>query len=230
MMSDAGQVSELDVSIAPELSTFVRLVGLRVTDFSVVTRESLLDEPLAEAATELRATYGHDDVTMAVRGLYRKLGIDPTKRRPSSEALLRRIRRGDPLPRVNALVDVCNWCSVESRLPFGLYDADRINGAIECRRGRQGEAYSGIRKDDVHVEGRLVLSDQLGVFGNPSSDSARTMITSSTTSAMVVVFAPLAVDSNLVAATVDTVTARVAQFIVPRAIMSWAARKQLEAK
>jgi DNA/RNA-binding domain of Phe-tRNA-synthetase-like protein len=230
MMSDAGQVSELDVSITPELSTFVRLVGLRVTDFSVVARESLLDEPLAEAATELRATYGHDDVTMAVRGLYRKLGIDPTKRRPSSEALLRRIRRGDPLPRVNALVDVCNWCSVESRLPFGLYDAGRINGAIECRRGRQGEAYSGIRKDDVHVDDRLVLSDQLGAFGNPSSDSARTMITSSTTSAMVVVFAPLAVDSNLVAATVDTVTARVAQFIVPRAIMSWAARKQIEAK
>tara|TARA_B100001179_G_scaffold177442_1_gene132695 strand:- start:3909 stop:4601 length:693 start_codon:yes stop_codon:yes gene_type:complete len=230
MMSDAGQGAEVNISITPELGAFVRLVGIRVTDFSVVIREPSLDEPLAEAATALRATDGHDDVTMAVRGLYRRLGIDPTKRRPSSEALLRRVRRGEPLPRVNALVDVCNWCSVESRLPFGLYDADQIHGVIECRRGRQGEAYSGIRKDDVNVDGRLVLSDQTGAFGNPSSDSVRTMITSSTTSAMVVVFAPLDVDSRIVASTVDTVTARVMQFIGPRAIMSWAARKQLEAK
>ena len=224
-MSDAGQGAEVNISITPELGAFVRLVGIRVTDFSVVIREPSLDEPLAEAVTALRVTDGRDDVTMAVRGLYRRFGIDPTKRRPSSEALLRRVRRGEPLPRVNALVDVCNWCSVESRLPFGLYDADQIHGVIECRRGRQGEAYSGIRKDDVHVGGRLVLSDQIGAFGNPSSDSVRTMITSSTTSAMVVVFAPLDVDSSIVASTVDTVTARVMQFIGPRAIMSWAARK-----
>ena len=54
--------------------------------------------------------------------MYRRFGVDPTKTRPSSEALLRRVRKGDALPRVNNLVDVINWCSLESQLPFGLYD------------------------------------------------------------------------------------------------------------
>ena len=60
--------------------------------------------------------------------LYRGIGLDPTKTRPSSEALLRRVRRGDTLPRVNTIVDLCNWCSVETQLAFGVYDRDRLVG------------------------------------------------------------------------------------------------------
>ena len=58
-----------------------------------------------------------------VRAMYRRTGLDPTKRRPSSEALLRRVRKGEPLPRINSLVDVCNWCSLEFQLPYGLYQS-----------------------------------------------------------------------------------------------------------
>ena len=46
----------------------------------------------------------------SVRTMYKRIGLDPTKTRPSSEALLRRVRKGDALPRINSLVDVCNWC------------------------------------------------------------------------------------------------------------------------
>ena len=115
--------------------------------------------------------------------MYKRLGIDPTKTRPSSEALLRRIRKGDALPRINSLVDVVNWCSVESQLPYGIYDADRIDGSAALRVGRAGESYAGIRKDTVHVDGRLTLVDANGPFGNPTSDSARTMVTTATTRA-----------------------------------------------
>ena len=72
------------------------------------------------------------DVTAAVRTMYKRVGLDPTKTRPSSEALLRRVRKGDELPRINSLVDVINWCSLESQLPFGLYDRDQISGAVDA--------------------------------------------------------------------------------------------------
>ena len=91
---------------------------------------------------------------------------------------------------MNALVDVINWCSVEFQLPYGLYDRRHIRGAITMRLGADGEAYKGIRKDVVHVAGRITLVDEEGPFGNPTSDSARTMVTTATTDALVVIYAP----------------------------------------
>jgi DNA/RNA-binding domain of Phe-tRNA-synthetase-like protein len=122
--------------------------------------------------------------------MYRRLGIDPTKTRPSSEALLRRVKKGDHLPRINTLVDICNWCSLELQLPYGLYDLSRIEPPIELRPGADGEQYEGIRKDAVHVGGRPTLADQRGAFGNPTSDSARTMVTEATSEVLCVIFAP----------------------------------------
>ena len=70
------------------------------------------------------------------------IGIDPTKTRPSSEALLRRVRKGDHLPRINTLVDICNWCSLEFQLPYGLYDLPTSSRRSSCgwarRRGIRG--------------------------------------------------------------------------------------------
>ena len=129
--------------------------------------------------------------TAMTRSLYRRFGIDPTKTRPSSEALLRRVRRGQRWPAINSLVDVCNACSLAAQLPFGLYDAERIVGEIVFRRGGPGEEYEGIRKSMVHLGGRPALFDDVGPFGNPTSDSARTMVTTETVRALVVVFAPL---------------------------------------
>ena len=124
------------------------------------------------------------------RHLYRALGIDPTSTRPSSEALLRRILQGKPFPSVNSAVDVCNLCSTSFLLPIGLYDAAKILGTATLRRGEPGESYQGIRKDTVNVAGRPVLVDELGPFGNPSSDSLRTSVTESTSSLVMVIFAP----------------------------------------
>jgi DNA/RNA-binding domain of Phe-tRNA-synthetase-like protein len=148
----------------------------------------------------------------AVRTMYKRVGLDPTKTRPSSEALLRRVRRGDSLPRINSMVDVCNWCSLEFQLPYGLYDASRIDGDVELRIGRDGECYPGIRKDDVNVGGRITLADAHGPFGNPTSDSARTMVTTSTTRALLVVFAPREVDARRLTMVLDTTSSRMSEF------------------
>ena len=78
---------------------------------------------------------------------------------------------------MNTLVDVCNWCSVEVQLPYGLYDCDRLAAPSRCGAAGGARQYAGIRKDTVHVAGRLSLADGAGPFGNPTSDSARTMVT-----------------------------------------------------
>ena len=175
-------------TVAPELESIVR-PGVLWLDGAVVTdQEPRLDAPLAAAEAAVRAHPPNE--IAAVRTMYKKVGIDPTKRRPSSEALLRRVRKGDPLPRINSMVDVCNWCSLEFQLPYGLYDAARIEGDVVLRLGLPRESYAGIRKNDVNVAGRITLADSIGPFGNPTSDSARTMVTPSTVRALVIVFAP----------------------------------------
>jgi len=177
-----------------------------------MAHDARMDAPLAHAAERMRVSREMAEVTAAVRTMYKRVGLDPTKNRPSSEALWRRVRKGDPLPRVNSLVDVINWCSLESQLPFGLYDAGRIEGPVTLRLGRADEAYAGIRKDQVNVSGRLVLADALGPFGNPTSDSARTMVTVETTRAIVVIFAPAALDASIAAAALALTQERVQTF------------------
>ena len=162
-------------SVAAEVAAVCRPAVAWLEGATVVDREPRLGALLAASESQVRQTPPAE--TGAVRTMYKRVGLDPTKTRPSSEALLRRVRKGDPLPRINSLVDVCNWCSLEFQLPYGLYDASRIDGDIELRIGREGESYPGIRKDAVHVGGRLTLADRQGPFGNPTSDSARTMVT-----------------------------------------------------
>ena len=200
--------------VSDDVAGIVRPGVLEFADVTVLERDARLDEPLARAAALARATDDAADVTAAVRTMYRRVGIDPTKTRPSSEALQRRVRKGDALPRINSLVDIINWCSLESQLPFGLYDRSRIQGSTVLRLGRQGEEYAGIRKDVVHVEGRLILADDVGPFGNPTSDSARTMVTTATTSALVVIFAPVGVENAVLERALAQTTARVREYAV----------------
>jgi DNA/RNA-binding domain of Phe-tRNA-synthetase-like protein len=185
----SGFVSASVFSVSPELRAIVRPGILWWQGARVVARDPRLDPLLAEAEVRVRAN--PPDESVSVRTMYKRVGLDPTKTRPSNEALLRRVRKGQPLPRINSLVDVINWCSFEFQLPYGLYDAAHVKGPVTLRLGRDGEEYAGIRKDTVHVGGRITLADEEGPFGNPTSDSARTMVTTDTTDALVVVYSPV---------------------------------------
>jgi DNA/RNA-binding domain of Phe-tRNA-synthetase-like protein len=200
------------LTVAPDVAAIVRPHAFVTEHVQVGDTDAALDLALRVAAGALRIAGVSPAVADAVRAMYRRLGIDPTKTRPSSEALLRRLRKGGELPRVNTLVDVINWCSAESGLPFGLYDLGTIQGTVEVRLGRAGEEYGGIRKDVVHVAGRLTLADAAGPFGNPTSDSARTMITTETTSALVVIFVPATVEREVGPATEQTARERIARY------------------
>src|SRR6476660_7588524 len=197
-------------TVSADLAGIVRPGVLWLEGATVVARDPRMDIPLAAAEAAVRANPSLE--VTSVRTMYKRVGLDPPKTRPSSEALLRRVRKGDPLPRINSMVDVCNWCSFEFQLPYGLYDAARIQGDVTLRIGREGESYPGIRKDDVHVNGRIALIDAMGPFGNPTSDSARTMVTAETTRGLLVVFAPREVDSARLTRVMDVTSQRMQQF------------------
>lgn len=177
-----------EFTLAPELASIVRPGVIWWSGATVVVHEHRLDPLLAEAEARVRISPPAESA--AVRTMYKKVGIDPTKTRPSNEALLRRVRKGDTIPRINSAVDVVNWCSLEFQLPYGLYDFSKVSGPVTMRRGAEGENYAGIRKDDVNVGGRITVADSIGAFGNPTSDSARTMVTPAATELLVIVYAP----------------------------------------
>jgi DNA/RNA-binding domain of Phe-tRNA-synthetase-like protein len=144
-----------------------------------------LDEELRLRAEEIlklsepRAVLESGQV-LAARAGYKALGKDPARYRGSAEALLRRVIAGKGLPRINAVVDVINLVSVESRMPVGLYDLAHVQGDIIFRAGRAGETYKGIGKYDLNLEGLPLFADAVGPHGSATSDSERTMVTAAT--------------------------------------------------
>lgn len=180
------------------------VVRLGIVELEGIGRadDAALAEIIAAAVEQIRAqlagrTAGQIPRLAAARQLYRAFGIDPTRLRPSPEALIRRLLKGQEFPRVHPAVDLGNLWAIESGLPIGLYDEEKIAGRrIALRRGLPGESYAGIRKPEIHLEGKLVLADEEGPFGNPSADSLRTSVTSGTRSLLYVMFAPASVEAG----------------------------------
>jgi DNA/RNA-binding domain of Phe-tRNA-synthetase-like protein len=166
------------------------IVALELHELEVTGPRGDFDDEVARAERGARA--GRVADPGPARTLYRRFGVDPTRYRPSSEALLRRVRRGLGLPRVNSLVDIANVVSLRLQVPVGLYDLALVEGRLELRLGLEGESYAGIGKDAVSVAGRICVADALGPCGNPSADSARTMITTATERAAWIFFLPVA--------------------------------------
>ncbi|MEN8007186.1 MAG: phenylalanine--tRNA ligase beta subunit-related protein [Candidatus Krumholzibacteriota bacterium] len=146
------------------------------------------------------------------RTLYKSFGMDPSRHRPSSEALLRRVLKGKDLYRISNVVDSCNLASLEFLLPVGMYDLERVSGDIVLRTGTEREQYAGIRKGDVHLDGRLGLFDDIGPFGSPTSDSARTCTTAATRNILAVIMATAAYDRRAMEDHVTTFSDRFQTF------------------
>ncbi len=188
------------LSVRSELD--IEFVALELHELEVTEPRDDFELEVARA-TQAARTGDVGDLGRA-RALYRRFGIDPTRLRPSSEALLRRLKKGEPLPRVNSLVDVANALSVQLQVPVGLYDLEKVKGGeLVIRLGTEGEGYVGIRKEHVSVTGRICVADADGPCGNPSADSARTMITTDTERAAWIYF--LAVSDEVIDRTAELV-------------------------
>ncbi|HEX9767766.1 MAG TPA: phenylalanine--tRNA ligase beta subunit-related protein [Kiloniellales bacterium] len=157
------------------------------------TKAALADHAL-RLATELSGTTVGDLPGVAeVRRAFRALGKDPSRYRPSSEALLRRVAQGKGLFNVNNLVDTNNLVSLTTRFPAGAYDLARIEGALEAglelRPGAAGDSYEAIARGPFNLANLPALCDALGPFGSPTSDSVRTMVTADCREVLLVLYA-----------------------------------------
>ena len=152
----------------------------------------LMDEVCARKRREFTVeTLAESEPVRAVRAMFREWGMDPSKYRPSSEALLRRVVQGKGLYRVSNVVDIGNLGSHRDRLAVRMLRPRRkLARPSHSVMAPAGEKYEGIGKQIWHLEGRPVLADPQGPFGSPISDSTRSMITESATQVMIVIYAP----------------------------------------
>jgi DNA/RNA-binding domain of Phe-tRNA-synthetase-like protein len=169
---------------------FLEFQGVQVRETPPELR-ALLEELAAAMATRYKdVPLGDLPTVKAVRAIFHATGVDPTRYRPSSEALLRRAVRGKGLYFINSAVDVVNYFSLKTLLPMGLFDADCIEPPIEYRAGREGETYQGVGRDVLNLAGFPLLADAKGPFGSAVSDSVRTRVTDATTRLLWVTFIP----------------------------------------
>ena len=129
-----------------------------------------------------------EDITLTQEEFYKRLGKDPNRYRPSSEALRRRILRELPLYKVDTLVDLINLVSIRSGYSIGGFDADKIaGGSLVLGVGREGEIYHGIGRGELNIAGLPVYRDAVGGVGTPTSDEERTKIGLDTTHLLMII-------------------------------------------
>lgn len=128
------------------------------------------------------------DAIRATRDAYRALGKDPSRYRPSAEALCRRVLRGMQLYRVSTVVDLVNLVSMETGYSIGGFDADKIVGdRLVLGVGRDGEPYEGLGRGPLNIASLPVYRDGAGGIGTPTSDNERTKIDLATSHLLLIV-------------------------------------------
>lgn len=140
-------------------------------------REELTTESLKEIAS-----------IAATRRVYKACGKDPSRYRPASEALIRRILQGKGLYQLNTLVDLVNLASIAFGYSIGGFDADKFEGdTLTLGIGREGEPYEGIGRGMINIQGLPVYRDAKGGVGTPTSDNERTKISEHTSHLLVLI-------------------------------------------
>jgi DNA/RNA-binding domain of Phe-tRNA-synthetase-like protein len=114
----------------------------------------------------------------AFRQFYWRLGIDPTKTRPSHEALARRVLHGRRIPSINNIVDIGNMLSLSRLVPIGLYDADKVEAPLSLKMSGGGEYFKPIGGEAREIEpGSPILVDLRGtvihIYGHRDSDETK---------------------------------------------------------
>ncbi len=182
----------IDASIYERLPHF-SLGVLHYTDVSLTDSPKMLQGRINLFVESLRLEHEPSKLTEIEgvrewRTCFKKIGIDPSRYRPSSESLLRRLLQGNSFFWVNSAVDVNNFLSVHHALPYGIYDEDKLTGSVVCRLGHEDDRYKGLNGREVHMEGKMLLSDDQGAFGSPIVDSVRTCVTEHSRNLMQVIF------------------------------------------
>ncbi|RKX43257.1 MAG: hypothetical protein DRP27_08345 [Thermotogae bacterium] len=124
----------------------------------------------------------------AYRDFYWRMGIDPTKQRPASEALVRRLLKKRSLPRISYIVDAGNLASVETFIPIGIYDCSSVVGGLRLRLARKGEKFIDVVRNEktLNVDEIVLVDDEGPLHIFPYRDSYRTRVKEDTDEVYVV--------------------------------------------
>ena len=145
----------------------------------------------ARAAYALERLAEHPTVA-ALRRLFRQAGCDPTRYRPASEALLRRLVKGEGLPAIHPLVDLNNCLSAELAVPVCVMDRASLQPPFVWRAGRAGESYESL-KGPFNLEGKPLLLDAAGPCDAPITGGERVKVRDGTRRAWLVAYLPAGV-------------------------------------
>ena len=156
-------------------------IGLLSTDIEVITESAALWELMEMETATISKRLKIEDINKiptiaAARQAYKALGAEPSRYRPSAEALLRRIVSGKGLYSVNNVVNLINLISFRSGFSIGGYDPTAIHGDMIMSSGRSDDNYEGLGRGILNVENLPLLRDETAAFGCPTSDSERTGI------------------------------------------------------
>jgi DNA/RNA-binding domain of Phe-tRNA-synthetase-like protein len=154
-------------------------------------RLAALRSSVAESARQRHdiKTLSEDPTVAAMRRLFKQAGTDPTRYRPASEALLRRLLKGGDLPAISPLVDVNNCLSVELAAPCCVMAEGTFSAPFVWRVGRAGESYQSL-KGPFKLEGRPLLCDAGGPLDSPITGNERVKVAAQTRRALLVAYLP----------------------------------------
>jgi DNA/RNA-binding domain of Phe-tRNA-synthetase-like protein len=184
-----------------------------------VKKDKLIEEELKKAEAMFVNTnledLKNDPVVRSYREFYWRIGIDPTKTRPSGEALRRRVARGNPIPRINNIVDAGNIASLITLVSIGIYDLDKIKGSLKLTLSKGGETFIPIGSDKPVIlnKGFPILIDDEGKILHlyPHKDSELTKITENTRNILIISAGIPFLDKGLVKKALE-ITAKLISF------------------
>lgn len=174
-------------TVCPDIKSGV----ISCTILNSVFQEELWQEIDAET-TVIREALTVDQIKQrpairATRAVYKALGKDPNRYRPSAEALTRRVVKGLPLYRINTAVDLINLISLKSGYSIGGFDEAKIAGELTLGVGRENEVFFGIGRGALNIAGLPVYRDRLTGVGTPTSDEERTRLEADTTHLLMII-------------------------------------------
>ncbi len=202
--NDTSKLNELNVEFLVErdgLSLSVtRLSNLTLSESKpdFVTHEQELFEEIRSKMTLDDAK--DDPLFRSYRDLYWTFGMDPTKHRVSSEAVLRRVLRGLNLWRISDLVDVVNLASAYHKIPIGLIDDSKRVGNLIVRSANRDEVFTRMGGQTITCRGReIVLADQEKIicYGYATHDSDQTKVTRKSKDVLLVLYGAPAADESI---------------------------------
>ncbi len=185
---------EVEISISPQLKQKCPQMALGIIFCDVKNSEKNdgLWNEISSVSQQIRVQCTLDNIKtnaniMATRKIYSACGKEPGRYRPSAEALMRRIVKGDSLYQINTLVDLVNLVSLKTGYSIGGFDYRYVNGNIVAGIGMANELYTGIGRGVLNIENLPVLRDSLGGIGTPTSDEERTALRIETTRFLMVI-------------------------------------------